>query len=331
MSENLKPNEAENNKIEPEIVVNNYGETKDSAVVIEEAERTVLLTEKETIIIEKDPMISVVPKNRPRKVYGGMWGVPETTSVALGLLAILAVVILFVFFVLPKQKELEENRAKRDKLEQDLASSNQKYGNITTTEGQIAKLIRSVDDFETTRLKPTSIGKTALYQQLNGLISAYGLTNTTGPDYVPLDINTGSNNGRQAEKESGRAKYQSIFPGDYVTTTIEGSYQNLRRFVREIETNNQLFIVISAVELEPADAEEKKDLKQTVSQQQPNQPTITTGKVDYQTQPNQPQPTQKPKVERGKTRGESVSLRLEMAVYYRRPNFQPIPSNISEK
>ena len=320
MSENLKPNETENNKTEPEIVVNDYGETKDSAVVVEDAERTVLLTEKETIVIEKDPMISVVPKNRPRKVYGGMWGVPEITSVSLGLLAILAVVILFVFFALPKQKELEENRVKRDKLEQDLTSAKQKYGNITTTETRVAELINSVNDFETRFLKPTSIGKSALYQQLNGLISAYGLVNTTGPDYVPLEINTGSNNGQQSEKESGRAKFQSLFPGDYVTTTIEGSYQNLRRFIREIETNNQ-FIVISAIELEPADAEEKKDLKQTISQQ--NQPIISTGKVDYQTQPNQPQPTQTPKIVRGKTRGESVSLRLEMAVYYRRANFQP--------
>ena len=320
MSENLKPNEAENNKTEPEIIVNDYGETKDSAVVVEDAERTVLLTEKETIVIEKDPMISVVPKNRPRKVYGGMWGVPEITSVSLGLLAILAVVILFVFFALPKQKELEENRVKRDKLEQDLTSAKQKYGNITTTETRVAELINSVNDFETRFLKPTSIGKSALYQQLNGLISAYGLVNTTGPDYVPLEINTGSNNGQQSEKESGRAKFQSLFPGDYVTTTIEGSYQNLRRFIREIETNNQ-FIVISAIELEPADAEEKKDLKQTISQQ--NQPIISTGKVDYQTQPNQPQPTQTPKIVRGKTRGESVSLRLEMAVYYRRANFQP--------
>ena len=53
MNDNPNNNEAENNKKEPEIIVNNYGETKDSAVVIDEADRTVLLTETETIVIEK--------------------------------------------------------------------------------------------------------------------------------------------------------------------------------------------------------------------------------------------------------------------------------------
>ena len=60
------------------------------------------------------------------------------------------------------------------------------------------------------------------------------------------------------KKTAAGRKFQSIFPGVYVTTTIEGSYQNLRRFIREIETSEQ-FIVISAVELEPAEKEEKDD------------------------------------------------------------------------
>jgi hypothetical protein len=42
--------------------------------------------------------------------------------------------------------------------------------------------------------------------------------------------------------------------------------------------------------------------------------------------PVQPvQPVQQPQVEgpKGKTHGETVSLRLEMAAYFRRPNFVP--------
>ncbi len=48
-----------------EILVNEYGETLDSAVVIDESDRTVLLTQDETIVIEKEPRIDVVPSNRP--------------------------------------------------------------------------------------------------------------------------------------------------------------------------------------------------------------------------------------------------------------------------
>ena len=87
------------------------------------------------------------------------------------------------------------------------------------------------------------------------MISAYGLVNTSGPDYAPLEI-ADNQGGNQNEAERGRAKYQSIFPGVYVTTTVEGSYQNLRRFIREMETSNQ-FVVISAVELQPAETENK--------------------------------------------------------------------------
>lgn len=328
MNENPKPNETENPNEEPEIIVNDYGETKDSAVVVAEADRTVLLTETETIVIEKDRMIPVVPKNRPRKVYAGMWGTAEITTFGLALLAILAVIILYVFFVLPRQKELDDNRAKRDKLEQDLISANKKYGDITSTETRVSQLIASVNDFETLRLKPASISQAALYQQINGLISAYGLVNTTGPDYARLEINTRSNNGQEAAKESGRAKYQSLFPGDYVTVTVEGTYQNLRRFIREIETSNQ-FIIISAIELESAEKEDKDNSNQIAAQQQNQQQTIDTESVNYQS--NTTQQTQQSKSNRGKTHGELVALRLEMAAYYRRPNFQPVQIDKTEE
>ncbi len=316
MSENLKPNEAENAKQEPEIVVNDY----DSAVVVDEADRTVLLTEQETIVIEKDPMISVVPKNRPRKVYGGMWGIPEITTVGLAGLAVLSVLLLYLFFVLPRESELKNNRAKLDELEKKLISERQRYGSAETTEKRVAELINSVDDFETRFLKSDSISRSALYQQINGLIAGYGLTNTTGPDYQRLEISASNN--AQDEKESGRAKFQSLFPGDYVTMTVEGSYQNLRRFIRQIETSNQ-FIVISAVELEPADSEEKKDTKQTVAGGQTQNPPLTDFRNGGINPTQITQATPKPKVPQGKKRGEIVALRLEMAAYYRRPNFVP--------
>jgi hypothetical protein len=112
MDENTKPKDSIESNKEPEIIVNEYGATKDSTVVVEEADRTVLLTDNETIIIEKEPRIDIAPKNRPRRIYGGMWGPVEITTVGLGMLAILTVVILFVLVVLPARKELEANKAK---------------------------------------------------------------------------------------------------------------------------------------------------------------------------------------------------------------------------
>lgn len=291
-----------------QIRVNDYGATKDSAVVVEEETRTVLLTEDETIVVEKDEMLGSVPKDRPRKVYAGMWGSPEIAVVGLGLLAILSMILLWVFLVIPKQRELANNRATRDDLEKKLQIAKSRYGSITSTEEQVNKILLSVNDFETRFLKDQTNSRIALYQRVNGLISAYGLVNTTGPDYAPLEIN--DPNARQQQQESGRSRFISIFPGDYVTMTLDGSYQNLRGFISQIEQSSE-FIVISAVELEPSENKEKE----AQDQSQPTQ-IGETGLSNTQ---------DKPKVDRGKTRGETVTLRLELASYYRRPNFNPQP------
>lgn len=378
MNEDLKPDTAPESKTESKIIVNDYGTALDSAVVVEEENRTVLLTEDQTIIIDKPERIDIAPKNRPRKVYSGMWGQSETTAVALGLLTILAVVLLFVLVVLPAQRELEKNKTKRDNLETQLLSTRSKYGDITDTETEVAKLMTSVNDFETRFLPVASLGKSSLYQRLNGLISGYGLINTSGPDYAPLEISD-NRNAQKNEEENGRAKFQSIFPGVYVTMTLEGPYQNLRRFVREIETSEQ-FVVISAIELAPAETEGKDQQNSnapTRAAVSNNSETDSIGEDNIPRNPNvrrnpsfqantnfpqnpnfQPNPNfqtnpnfqQNPnfssstaagipgqsgaaqatnKRVKGKTRGETVSLRIEMAAYFRRPNFQPAPVKTS--
>ena len=157
--------------------------------------------------------------------------------------------------------------------------------------------------------------------------------------------------GQESEAERGRTKFQSLFPGVYVTMTVEGSYQNLRRFIRELETGNQ-FVVISAVEFQPSETENKQnDSSANIAQTQNNQSQINNVRItpnnpanpNYPTNPSysnpnpnnfgqqpgqqinspyQQQPTTvaaRPAPLRGKTHGETVSLRLEMAAYFRRP------------
>jgi hypothetical protein len=336
----------EDNKLNPEetsaettpsIHVNEIGTTKDSTVVVEEADRTVLLTEDETIIIPKATMIDIPPKNRERKVYAGMWGTTELVTVGVAMLAILTTILVFVLLVLPAQRELNNNRARRDELDKQLTTAKSRYGNITTTEERVAELITSVDAFESSHLSSEINGKAALAQQINGLINAYGLTNTSGPDYATLEINDATRN-QQSEGERGRSKFISIYPGQYITMTLDGSYQNLRRFIREIETSRNQFVIISAIELEPSENREaEKDLTKPQPASMNNQPTVVNpGGINQTTfqqppgfsqsnpQMQQPQEQQNAgRIDRGKTRGETVTLRLELAAYYRRPNFQP--------
>ena len=199
----------------------------------------------EVTIEEQSPILPVhVIPDRPRRVYQGMWGPVEIGVVAAGGMAFLAAVMVYFFFVIPSNRELTQNRAKADSLEAEVVSARTKYGEITSSQDQVTKILSSVDDFETRFLPAVSNGQQALYQRLNGLILQYGLMNTNGPDYEPLEL-AGQEQGKD---DKGREKFRSLYPGVYVTMTVEGPYQNLRRFIRDIETGNE-FVVISAVEL----------------------------------------------------------------------------------
>ncbi len=312
MAENEPPHPEE---IEPEMTTNDYGASGDSAVVIEEENRTVLLTNDETVIIEKQPRFSIPPKDRPRKPYAGMWGNTEIAFFGLAIMAALASILVYFFVVVPSNRELEEKRAETRRLETELLTARGKYGDMTNTETEVAKLVESVDSFESNYLPVAVTGQTSLYQRLNGLIVGYGLINTNGPTYAPLEI-AEPNQADRSESESGREKFRSLFPGVYVTMTVEGPYQNLRRFIRDIETGNE-FVVISSVELAPSDAASESGSGTTV---QPNAPAQV--QIDPQTgfPMQQAQQQVRPPTQRGRTYGERVALRLEMAAYFRRPN-----------
>ncbi len=279
--------------------------------------------------------LSVLVTRRPRNVYAGMWGVPEIIAVAVGSLALFGAILLYLFVVEPSNRELAKNRSEADRLEAELATAKMKYGEITSTEEQVGKLLRSVDDFETRFLPASTNGQSALYQRLNGLIIAYGLTNTTGPDYAPLGT-ADQNVANQTDAQRGREKFRSLFPGVYVTMTLEGSYQSLRRFIREIEAGNE-FVVISSITLEPSESEAKKPPIGAPPAQTATNPAGAkplgnpkdqmaglTGAT--RTGPITGQPQAGPTPQKGKTHGEIVALRLEMAAYFRRANYAPMSS-----
>ena len=97
-----------------------------------------------------------------------------------------------------------------------------------------------------------------LYEELNQLIIKNNVKNTSGPTYTALDP-TGT---KSTSGKSVTTKWQSFYPGTAVMVTVEGEYQNVRRFIRDIERSRQ-FVVINEVELQrasqnnaPASAEE---------------------------------------------------------------------------
>ena len=125
---------------------------------------------------------------------------------------------------------------------------------------------------------------------------------------------------------------EAFYPGVYVSTTLEGSYENLRRFIREIETGRD-FIIVSAVELAPTETERQKDQKEqnqnpAANTSAPIKPTFSGTNPKGFTPPGFNSPTAlnqsptRPKSQ-GKMHGETVSLHIELAAYFRRPDFVP--------
>lgn len=298
------------------------------------APETLDSTEQATVII-----IETVPANRPRKVSAGMFGPLEIAAVSIGALAVVAALAAYFLFVMPSSRELAKNKSDAERLEAEQISAKSKYGEITSTETQVGKLVGSVDDFETRFLPMPINGQTALYQRINGLIAAYGLVNTSGPAYAPLET-ADLHADKQSDDEKGRAKYRSLYPGVYVSATLEGSYQNLRRFIREIETGRE-FIIVSSVELAPSDSNSEKD------KNDPSKPPVTAAntatvrtlappvgganRMVYPPGINPPGitqpgfgPTQPKPSEKGKMHGEIVSLHIELAAYFRRPSAVPV-------
>jgi hypothetical protein len=288
-----------------------------------------------------------------------MWGKAEIGAAGVSSMALLATILLYLFAVVPSNREVEHNRVESDRLQEELSSANIKYGDFTNAETQAVKLINSVNDFQT-YLPLAAVGKNTLYQRINGLIGSYGLINTTGPDYTYLDA-ADQSSGKQTDEERGRSKFRSLFPGVYVTMTLEGSYQNLRRFVNDVERGDNDFVIISSIELEPSDSQAHPQTtdgqstspnaaRPTLNGQvyggvinpgsgklmTPNSPNYgmvnpTTGRPmnqaqfpGMQTNPTQqPLSQQQPVGPHGKAHGETVSLRIELAAYFRRPDFNP--------
>lgn len=211
-----------------------------------------------------------------------MFGVAEILAVGGSLVILIAVLFSYVYFLVPARSQLQERQLERSRLQKQLRSSDDLMRQGQNIQSTVDQITESLSDFEDNRLPNRSRGRMGLYDELNQLIQKNGLRNTSGPSYTSLDsvdakIST-------PEVKSASAKWQSVYPGIGVSLTVEGSYQNLRRFIRSLEASKQ-FIIINAIELERAT---ESNIAESASG--------------------------------GGARGSLVSLRLDMATYFQRAN-----------
>jgi Tfp pilus assembly protein PilO len=178
----------------------------------------------------------------------GVFGVAEIIGLAGGLLILVLVVVGYLYFLVPARSRRATLELERARLQSQLKNSQDVLVEGQSTDAIVHSITQSLDAFETTGLVEASRGRMGLYDSLNTLIRKNGLRNTSGPTYTPLEP-IGSK--VSAGSRAANTKWQSIYPGIAISVTVEGPYQNLRRFVRDLETSKQ-FVIINTVELERA-------------------------------------------------------------------------------
>jgi len=245
------------------------------------------------------PRASRISLARVRTAPGmSLIGLPELIGLAGAALIAFVTLFAYFYFYLPAQSRLASIEGERNRLQASLRSSQSNLQQNTTVREQVDKITGSMGDFENNWLANASSGRMSLYTTVNNLIKSNGLRNTAGPSYTPLEP-IGSKKdvqpGASAEKQSN-AKWQTIYPGIAVSVTVEGPYQRVRHFVRDIESSRQ-FLIINAVELE------------SVTQSGIAEPAL---------------PTAGPGATVG-GRGTLVSLRLEVATYFQRTPAENAP------
>ena len=210
-----------------------------------------------------------------------MFGIAEIIALTVSCLILLIVIFSYLYFMLPARSRVTSLTAERAQLQTNLKKSQDILTRDKNTQDTVRRITDSLYNFENVSLQREDEGRMELYNQLNQLIVKNGLRNTSGPTYTPLDP-LGS---KTTPGKSTSTKWQTAYPGIAVAVTVEGPYQNLRQFIKDIERSKQ-FVIINEVELQRATQSDAAA-------------TVATG-------------------EGSGTRTSLVSLQLSMATYFQR-------------
>ncbi len=221
---------------------------------------------------------------------GKMFGIAEVIALV-GSCGVLTLVLLsYLYFLVPARSKVTSLQNDRQQTLTNLETLDKLVGKETNSKETVDRIAVSLDQFQSRHLLRVDQGRLDLYEELNQLILKNGVRNTSGPTYTTLDpTGTKSTSGKTVV-----TKWQSFYPGIAVTVTVEGEYQNVRHFIRDVERSKQ-FVVINEVELQRA------------------------------SQNNQAAPVEEGATGAGSgTRASLVTLQLSMSTYFQRPGAEAV-------
>lgn len=177
-----------------------------------------------------------------------MFGLAEILALAGSCFVLFLVLLSYLYFLVPARSQRASLETDRTRLQTNLTKLKGIVNERQNTKETVDEITVSLNRFETDSLLKQDEGRKDLYGELNRLIIKNSLRNTSGPSYTPLE----PLGAKVTAGTSVTTKWQSVYPGIGVLVTVEGSYQNLRHFIRDIERTRH-FVVINQVELQRAE------------------------------------------------------------------------------
>ena len=223
---------------------------------------------------------------------GKMFGVAEVVALVGSCFVLTLVLLSYLYFLVPARSRVSSLKTDRQQTLTNLETLDKLVGKETNSKENVDRIAASLNDFESKHLLRVDQGRLDLYDELNQLILKNGVRNTSGPTYTTLDpTGTKSTSGKTVV-----TKWQSFYPGIAVMVTVEGEYQNVRHFIRDVERSKQ-FVVINEVELQRA----SQNNNAPVSSEEGAGSGAGSG-----------------------TRASLVTLQLNMATYFQRPGAEVV-------
>lgn len=241
-------------------------------------------------------------------------GVPEVVALVAAA-ALLALAFAAYFLLLaPEYSNLASLDRERQQLQAQIRSAGENREQKRGVDETVERIKQSLTRFETESLVSRETSERALYEELNEKIRRSGLQRAQFSFSYQDDSQkagpTQAEQQRAAGNLSGNARRrQTVFPATDISLTVEGTYANLRRFIREVESSPR-FVVINGVQLE--------GLNDTSSGGSASGGVVSEGATPAG-------PAGRGAVAAGPSatagsapRGALVSLRLDMSAYFRR-------------
>lgn len=173
-----------------------------------------------------------------------MLGTPEIAGLVVALLLLVLAVVSYFYALVPARNRLRETQTQIAIERQALEESGSGLRQGSAQQATVEEIVASLRDFETNHLPAPAAGRQSAIEFLYAAIRRHNLRNK-GQSFVEIDPAADSNTRRGA----GGARLQKVFPALNMAVAVEGSYTDVRRFIRDIEASDQ-FIVVDSVEIE---------------------------------------------------------------------------------